>query len=272
MSPNPPYDTVYTILSTARTRLNDELVTLYPVSGKLLENNTVFTQQTVNTAWRKLQEYLANLGYVRLVDEAQILNLPPVTSSDPASQVSLNWFGYFDGTSQQPAPVLPPLLTYPLKVWERQSGTGAAYLILENIFDGLPTWAKSPRNRFWEWRSEAIHMPGATYQMDLRIRYVQYLPDFIDITASPGPQQVIGPWYQQPAPMMRCLDAFSFYICAEMAESRGLEPEPWQAKAEAAAKLIMNRDQKAKQRGNIRRLSRSGRLEGQEWGYYGGYY
>lgn len=266
MSPNPPYDTVYNVLSTTRTRLNDELVTLYPVSGKLLENNSVFTQQTVNTAWRKMQEFLANLGYVRLTDEAQIHSLPAVTNPDPASQVSIGWFGYFDGTVQQSLPVLPLQLMYPLKVWERQSGSQGSFLTLENIFDGLPTWTKSPRNRFWEWRNEAIWMPGSTYLMDLRIRFVQYLPDFLDVQSNPGPLQVIGPWYQQVAPMVRSLDAFSFFIAAEMAESRGLEPQAWRAKGEAAAKLIMNRDAKAKQRGNIRRASRSGRLEGYEWG------
>ncbi len=250
-----PYDTVNAVLNGARTRLNDELTTLHPVSGKLLQNNQVFTQQLVNTAWRKLQEFLANLGYTKFRQEAIVYGIPAVSSLDPLIQVRIDWFNYFDGANLFNAPVLPPDLIIPLKVWERQSGMAGAFVPMELIFDGLPNWNKQSRNGLWEWRAEAIYMPGALCVTDLRLRYEAFMPDFVDSSTTQ--------WYQQPVPLLRCHDALSLYICAEIAEGRDdMDAAKWTQKAEAAAKIILNRDMAMKQRGNIRRQSRSGRLEG----------
>lgn len=263
-----PYDSVYNVVSSAKVRLNDQLNTTVPVSGKILVNTQAFTQQIVNTAWRKFQEFLANLGYVTLVDEVVIEGIPATTNLDPASQVYINWFGFFDGNTLQDTPALPQSLITPLRVMERQTGTQAALVPLENIFDGLPTWGKGPLNRLWEWRQNAIYMPGATFDTDLRIRFISYLPDFADDTQS----SPAVPWFQQPVPIMRCQDAFSWFIAAELVSARadlGLDAKDLWGRGEAAAKLIMNRDAKMKQRGNIRRASRSGRLEANSGGGYG---
>lgn len=265
MSPQPPYDTVYNVLSTARIRLNDELKTLVPVGGKVLENNQVFTQQTANTAWRKFQEFMANLGYARLKQEVIITNVPASTQQqDPASQVYINWFGYFDGTTLQTGIVLPQDLMGPLKLYERQTGSDSQFIPMELIYEGLPTWGKSPLNRVWEWRNDAIYMPGATFATDLRLLYLQYLSDFADDGSTP--------WFGTAVPIVRCQDALSWFICAEFASARsdlGVDAEKMWEKGESAAKLIMNRDAKMKQRGNVRRLSRSGRLESNYQGSWG---
>lgn len=260
-----PYDTLYNVMSTARVRLNDELVSRTPVSGKILENNQAFTQQLVNTAWRKFQEYLGNLGCTEFIQEDIVTALPVTTNLDPASQVYINWFGYFDGTTLQPTPVLPQNLMSPLRVLERQTGTQSQFVPMEMMFDGLPTWGKGPRNKLWEWRRESIYMPGSTFEMDLRLRYITYLGDFVDSGATP--------WFQQDVPVMRSLDSLSMFICSEIAETRDdLDAEMWRLKAESAAKLFMNRDQRMKQRGNTRRLSRSGRLEAGGYGGSGAFY
>lgn len=255
------YDTVYNVLSTARTRLNDTLPTLWPVGGKLLENSQVQTQQMFNTAWRRLQEFLANLGYTRLTQEAVIYQVPAVYGSDPAIQTYINWFNFFDGANLYDQPVLPPDLIIPKRIWERQTGNASGFAEMGMMLDGLPTWNKQARNLCWEWRADGIYMPGSQASMDLRIRYAAYLPDFNDIGTSP--------WFQQPVPIMRCLDSLSFYVCAEVFEARGTEDaNPFMAKAEAAAKLIMNRDVSLNQRVNVRRRPRSGRFESS--GYGGG--
>ncbi len=257
MAATPPYDSVYNVLSTARIRLNDELLTLTAVSGRVLENNQAFTLQTLNTAWRKFQEYLANLGYTRLKQEAKVDAIPATTDQqDVASQVYIDWFGYFDGTVLQSTPVLPQSLSGPLKLWERQNGSNSQFIPMELIYDGLPNVVKGTLNRIWEWRDNKIYMPGATFVTDLRILFIQYLDDFAD--------SVSTPWFQQSVPIVRCQDALSWYLCAEFASARGdlgIDAENMWAKGEAAARVIMNRDAKMKQRGNTRRLSRSGRLE-----------
>lgn len=244
-----PYDSVNTVLNTARVRLNDAIQS---IGGDVLTNNQPFTQVIVNTAWRRLQEFLANLGFTRSKSETILTGLPVVASSDPASQVSLSWTNYNDGVNEWTSPVLPQDLILPLKLWERQSGTNARFLPMGVALDGLPTDPKGGRNLLWEWRNDTIFMPGSQLVMDLRLRYAAYLPDFITTGG------VL--WYNQPVPVMRSLDAFSNYICAEMANARGdMDGATFEAKAEAAARLIFNREVQMKQRVNIRRQPRSGR-------------
>lgn len=246
---NPPYDTLNTVLNAARVRLNDAIQSL---SGDVLQNTQPFTQVIANNAWRRLQETLANLGHSRLKRETILTNCPVAASVDPASQVSVSWASYFDGVSYYSAPVLPQDLILPLRLWERPSGQNAEFAPLENWLDGLPTRPKMGRNLIWEWREDAIWMPGAQTVMDLRIRYAAYLTDF----ATVGQTQ----WYNQPVPILRSLDALSYYICSEAANPRGdLDGSQFDSKAEAAAKLIFNREVGMKERVNLRRIPRSGR-------------
>lgn len=260
-----PYDTVSSVIDAAKARINDEITTLAPVSGKILLNTQAFTQKLVNSAWRKFQEYLGNLGCTEFIQEDLVLALPVTTNLDPASQVYINWFGYFDGTTLQPTPVLPQNFMSPLKVLERQNGTQAPFVPMEMFFDGLPSWNKGPRNRMWEWRRESLYMPGSTFLMDLRLRYITYLGDFVDSGSTP--------WFGTAVPVMRCQDSLSMFICSEIANTRDdMDADKWRQKAEDTARLFMNRDQRMKQRGNTRRLSRSGRLESTSGSGYGGYY
>ena len=251
------YDSLTTVMNSARTRLNDELPTLLPVSGRLLKNNGNFTLQVVNTAWRKFQEYLANLGYTRFNGEQLVTGLPPVANTDPGSRVRIDWFNYFDGSNLWPSPVLPPDLTIPKRLEERQSGSQSGFCPMEMFLDGLPSWNKQALNRSWEWRSDAIYMPGALLTTDILVRYRNYLPDFADS----GSTQ----WFQQQVPVMRCLDPLSYFICAEILDARA-DQNPFIPKAEASAKMLMNRDISTKQRVNARRLPRSGRFGGNGWG------
>ena len=256
-----PFDSAYAILAAAKVRLNDTLPTLFPVGGKLLENSQVQTQQIFNTSLRKMQEYLANMGYTKLTDEQVIFGLPPVANSDPSVQTYINWFNYFDGANLWPAPVLPSNLIIPKRIWERQSGTASGFAEMGMVLDGIPTWNKQARNLCWEWRNDCIYMPGSLSTMDLRVRYAKYIPDIVDSSGVP--------WFQQPVPFMRCLDSLSYYICSEVLQSRGMAiQDPFMEKAQAAAKLIMNRDISTKQRVDIRRRPRSGRGDGS--GYGGG--
>ncbi len=255
------YDSVSTILNAVRVRMNK----VNTLAGDALVASNPFTQQCFNNGWRKMQEFLANLGDTRFTDETILTAIPVVTSIDPASQVSLSWSGFFDGTTQQATPVLPEILSFPLKIWERQTGQNAAFCDpgMENMLDGLPTFCKSVGNRFWEWRNDAIFMPGSIYPMDLRIRFAKFLPDFVQVGATP--------WYLQPVKLSRCQDALALYVCAEVALARpDLEMDPmlFKESAEQSAGLIFNRNVRAKQRVNVRRRSQSGRLEGaNNWAY-----
>lgn len=247
-----PYDILDTVLNTARTRMNDAIQDL---GGDILTDEQPFTQQMANSAWRSLQEFVANLGYTRLVDEIILTGLPPVASLDPASQTWLSWVGFSTGGINEGAIdtniVLPQTLIFPLKIWERVTGQNAWFTKMENVMDGIPTVPKTGYNRLFEWRQDRIYMPGSLMSMDLRIRFASYFPDF----TTQGNTQ----WYQQPVPIMRCLDAFADFICVEASIGRDdVSPSTFKSSGEGKAKLIFNRDVRLKNRTNVRRRPRSG--------------
>ena len=235
-----PYDIVYAAMLMAKTRLNDAISTLTPVGGQLLDNAQAFTQQIMNTAWRRMLSFLSERNYSRLFPELLISSLPVAATNDPALEVSLTWTGYFDGLNQFSTPVLPQDLITPAKLWERASGQtppGGLYE-MDRVFNGLPPIPKQFRNFVWEWRDDGIYMPGASGATDLKIRYAAYLPDFLDNSPTAN-----TPWFQQPIPIMRCLDPLSCYACHEIAKGRkDLDAAVFLQDAEAAAMLVVNRD------------------------------
>lgn len=267
-------DTANTILNSVRHRLNDALPSLYPTGGKVLDNTSAFTQQCFNDGYRKFQEQLANLGYTALVREVVIEAVPAVTNTDPASQTYMDWFTYYDGSNYSTTPVLPDDLVHPLKVWERWTGQNAPFPVdpMEYWLDGMPTGQKGNYNGVWEWRENAIYMPGSLMDMDWRIRYVRYLPDIVDVGSAR--------WYNQTIPIPRCLEPLSLLICAEFAGARTPANDQEAAmqsgavknfseRGEGATKLIFNRDVKVKERVTASRQPRSGRGGAGMWG--GGY-
>ncbi len=258
------YDTVTNVLNSARMRLNDALKTLQPVSGKLLENSHETTLQALNNAWRKMQDCLADRGYARLINEVIIFSFPVVAITDPGAQVWLTWSGCFDGAAYFRTPRLPEDFTHPIKIWERWSSQGGQFgePPMEKILDGLPAATKTTRLRFWEWRNDAIYMPGSMNLEDLRIRYVSYMPDFADS----GTDR----WFTLPVPIMRASDSLSWFLCAEVCSARGDAASVEQSSrftelGKETLDHIFNLDVKADQRVNIRRKPRSGRGFGRDW-------
>ncbi len=259
------YDNVNTILNAARARLQSDLPTLYPISGHVLDRTQAATQQGVNNAWRKLQERLADLGFLAMTNEIVMAAIPIVQSTDPATQIALNWDGFFDGANQLTDPFLPDYVVQPLKIWERQNGMNSSFPRepMEMILDGLPACQKTSFNRFWEWRNNTIYMPGSLMLMDLRIKYIQFFPDFVD-TITDYALRVAVPWFQQQVFLVRCLEPFSLLICAEFAPDAPTA-ELYTTAAEGAMKKRMNLEIKARQRVNVRRQGRSGDGSGMGW-------
>lgn len=253
-----PYDVLDTILNTARVRMNDAIQQL---GGDILQDSQPFTQQMANSAWRRLQQYLANLGYTRLTDEVIISALPICPNPDPAAQCWLDWTGFYDGTQIWNNYALPAKCSFPLKLWDRVSGINAGWgAPLENVMDGLPARYKYSRNAIFEFRNDKIYIPGTATPVDLRVRFAQFFPDFV----TQGETQ----WYQQKVPIMGCLDSLADYICVEASDGRDdVDSQTFKTRAEAEAKLIFNRDVRLKNRSNVRRQPRSGPRHGLGLGY-----
>jgi len=247
-----PYDTLDSILNTTRIRMNDAIQSL---GGEILADTQVYTQQMANDAWRKMQAFLANLGYSRLKNQFIGTAYPVVASTDPSSQTYLSWTNFFDGNSFYSSPsvvLIPQDFICPLRMWERQTGSNSSFQPMTLAPDGLPDCQKTAWNRFFEWREDAIYMPGSLYSMDLRVEYAAYLQDFITV----GPVY----WYQQPVPIMRCRSALANYIAAEASWARDdVDAQSFVDQAEMDCRLIFNNDVKMKQRHPVSRRPYGGR-------------
>lgn len=254
-----PYDTVNSIINTVKTRLNSQ--TSNPQKDIVITNQP-YMQQCFNTAWRKFQAYLADKGYIRFTSEVILTNLGAKISQDPAVQPFIDWNGYDNGTTLDPTIQLPQNLILPMRLWQRVTGQFAEFSPICLWLDGMPSIPPTPYTQTAEWRGDTIYFTGFNQAIDLRVRYANYIGDFVEANGLP--------WYMQPVPVVRALDSLSLYVCAEIAMSRPdleLDTVAFSQGAEAAANLIVNRDIRQKQRVNVRRLSRSGRLEGSQGGW-----
>ena len=247
------YDSVQFVLQTARAWVKDKMPTLVSYSGNLLDRTNADTQAMANAGWRRLQEFLTSAGFSALTGDTVIIGLPVCLSTDPSDQVFIAWSGCSDGINIYTAPTLPENLMYPLKVWERQSGIDMPFIEppMELMLDGLPTAPKGILNRRWEWREDAIWVPGAQQITDLRIRYIKYMADFKDVGAVQ--------WFDQLVPIVHASDALAAFIVAQViGETNPVAAQAAVDAGEAAARKLINRDVKAKQRVNVRRQPRSG--------------
>jgi hypothetical protein len=292
MATQPTYlygDTANAVLNTARSRVNDLILTppgsptgsdpgqqLTQVGGGTLLAETnpdgslcLRTQIIFNSAWRKFQKDLGNLGYRLLIGDNLIIpSLPVNVNPDPAAQSWLSWNGFFDGTNFTTVPSLPANFLAPLKIRERQSGTNSLFIPMLCSLDGLRgQFVRTVLNRQWEWRQNALYLPGATSLTDLQLRYITFFPDLTETTVG----SATIPWYYQTLPVPRCLSALAWYVAIEVVFPRGDEQGYSEARAEAMGEmeLVFNDQARADQRTNNRRRPRGGssRSRGSRLGY-----
>jgi hypothetical protein len=158
------------VMQLARALVNDML---RDTAGRILTNAAPFSVVYLNSAIRKTQRYFADNGLFNLVKDNVILpSITPAATNDPSVQVFISFTGYFDGVNMNAQPTLPADLLLPLALWERPSGSGAAFQPMNPAHtDGLPSRIPGQTFDVWEWRNDAINMLGAIITTDLRARY-----------------------------------------------------------------------------------------------------
>lgn len=181
------------VMNLARSIVNDTTagVTNTPGEGNILTDNPTiapFAQQFLNSAIREVYRELANVGDPQLiVDNWIVEGLTPVNGAgglggpDPAVQVQLTTQGYFDGTSINPILLLPSNMMYPLRLWERQNGTNNPFRDMHQP-GALPSRNQTTALIDWEWRDNMLCFVGATETRDVRMRFIQALPQFFGNT------------------------------------------------------------------------------------------
>ena len=219
-------------MDMSRVRLNDAIAFL---GGDILTDNQPFSLQFANNAWRRLQAALVDLGVFAFIQDVTFFGVAASTGApDFSTQVSLSWSGYNPGSGLA-VPALPQTLISPLALWERISGSNGLFLTMDQVYKGLPRVPQGPWNRSWEWRGESIWMPGATGLTDLLVRFASYQADFV--------ANSILAFANQPIPLMRSTDPLSWYLCSEVAGSRGdVDSSYFDKMADATMRQIFNRD------------------------------
>jgi hypothetical protein len=138
----------------------------------------------LNSAYRYVQDKIANQGYETPIAEAVLKNLTAVPAAvrDPATRVYVGYDVYFDGNANNtPAvngtPVLPADLLIPLVVKERVSGQAANFRDMGMANDGLSLRMQLPYLGEWDWRNDRLYLVGATQTLDLWLRYQSFFAD-----------------------------------------------------------------------------------------------
>lgn len=191
------YPTIEEVFNSTRVFLND---TEAGITGTVGEGR-IFTDEwtpsltTLNLATQALQRDLENLGYKTTTEETFYTSLPPVNGvggcgiPDPTVQEYLDWNGFWDGSvlhgdPPSPAnpngdPALPLDFILPIRIQERQAGSGVNFTDIEEADDGLPSIYQTNSLGQWEWRGDAIYLNGSVMKMDIRVRYrATILPKF----------------------------------------------------------------------------------------------
>ena len=162
------YTSLESVLNLARALVNDMLVN---TGGEILTDNAPFTFPFINFAAAYLSNEMTNNGMKVFEMETVLTSVLSIAVNDPGVQVNISDSGYFDGVSNHQFPQLPTNLLEPVDLWERQTGSTAMWNPMVPYPDGLPSVIQNATLGIWEYRGEAIYMPGATQSNDVRLRF-----------------------------------------------------------------------------------------------------
>src|ERR1700680_3071279 len=169
--PSSSYVSIESVTNLIRAIANDMI---YSQAGEILTDNANFMFPLLNDSLEWFQNEMNNHGVTTFEKETFLLAVTPsafTPANDSGQQVNISDTGYFDGTLSHVAPQIPVDLLVPLKLWERQTGANEGWVQMRSIPDGLPSKAPSSRFGMWEWRQDALYIPRAKQENDLRLRY-----------------------------------------------------------------------------------------------------
>lgn len=238
------YPTGEAVMNLARAFINDSF---RGGAGRILTDAASFTIPYLNSAQRKLQDYLAVNGVSSFVkDNYKMLNIPAVVEADASVQCTIDWQGYFNGTQMYKNPILPQDMLVPLDLRERQTGSGQQFKPMKTPQDGLPSRKQTGVFGVWEWRNDKIALIGATMNRDLQLRYEARLP-LINTGANLSEAKIM---------IRDSTDALAWQVAYLFANARGSQQAPMlAANFDSQAAYIVTRYSRRDQRIQYRRKS-----------------
>ena len=155
------YNTASQATCLVRSLLND-------AAGNLFTDTVLIPY--ANSAYRKVQRALANVGSGGFLADDALLVVTAVANTDPSVQVCIT-----DATA--PPNQLPIDLLVPLKLWERPNGSCDDFVEMTDLTNhgGLPSLPQGLNLQYWEWRADGLYFLGATQDTQIRLRYEKSL-------------------------------------------------------------------------------------------------
>ena len=188
-----PYPSLEDVMNLARALVNDTEAgaTGTPGEGRTLTDDAPFTIPYINSSIQTVSRKLEN-NNVRTYTVDEFFMYPTAMPNvDPGMQCTISYTGYFDGTGNNPVPVLPSDLLVPLDLWERPFGSTLDFMPMTQV-SPLPSVLQGPRFGVWEWRNQQICLLGCTQQMQLRLRYKsKVIPTFVPADLTTGFANII---------------------------------------------------------------------------------
>lgn len=249
------------VLNFARVLINDAQ-SQSGLAGQDLADSKPYTWPLLNFCYAKLANWLEDSNVESCTYSEMIigpLTPAPTASSDVNTQVRLGYDGYWDGGQDQVNNQfkLPDDCLMPLFIWERQVANAGPFLEMKQVLGGLPPRSGLFNFRIWEFRQNAIFMPGAIQSNLIRIRYIPALPLLI--------QPLDGQPYPQ-VPLARAGEALAYLVAAEFAEIRNAANAPGlRTKANEQLDIISNKSAKRENQVDQRRRGYGFRRKGRRW-------
>ena len=248
-----PYPSLEEVANLVRTIMNDDMPGDTGTVGEgqiLVDNQNISTKMinAMNEAIRQTYRQLRTVGDPTLiVDNYIVSNLPVVNGTqgpgvpDPATQVSLGFNGFFDGTNMNSALTLPSNMLAPIEVWQRRTGSNHGFHRMTQSQDGLSSGYQDHGLGQWEWRSDGIWFNGSLYANDVRLRYYR---TFLPFT---GPSLNFTNTY---IPIIDCTSAVAYKTAYILDFSLG-SPQAAETKAKADEEIFNLRNQDVRRRQGV---------------------
>lgn len=241
-----PYPTFATVMNLARSYVNDTMagITGATGEGQIFTNSAPMTIPFLRAVVAELYQELGNTGAgVVIRDNFIITGITPVfgvnglSAPDPTTQVNIGYAGYFDGQTTNANLSLPADFAAPLKVRERLNGSTDIFQELRE--GGLDSYRQTTYQGRYEWREEAIWMPGSLQTEDLSLRYICALP-LLDSSVTDLTEISV--------PIADCENALALKLAANYGFARGSDQvQIADTKADKAVRLLQNRYIRAQQ-------------------------
>lgn len=219
------------------------------IQGNILNPNQPGVLPLMNLKYRELQDRLISNGVETYNKYGYLYGIPPANTSNPSSQVSIDFAGFFDGQNKWAKWTLPVDCLKILEMWERQSGNNY-WSQMTPVADSISTRPIMPFFHEWDYETDVLYLPPQNQTNDLKFKYLCYAPDITTVNS--------------PILVARCQSALAYRVAAEIAKMRGgLEMAGiWNQDADNYEKAIVNRTARSEAYKSFFRLPFRGRRGG----------